>query len=97
MEAYAMISAMGHTYFWFQLQQLLELGRSYGLSEKEAKEAISEMLLGTTETLFNTGLEYPEVVDLVPVKPIAEHEDAIRDIYITCLNGLYQKIKPQQQ
>lgn len=93
-EAYAMISAMGHTYFWFQLQELKELGLSYGLSEKQADESISAMLLGTTETLFNSGLVYEKVTDLVPVKPIAEHENAIKEYYRTCLNGLYQKIKP---
>jgi pyrroline-5-carboxylate reductase len=94
-EAYAMVSAMGHTYFWYQLQQLKELGLSYGLSESEANETISSMLWGTTETLFNSGLNYDKVVDLVPVKPMAEHENTIREYYKTCLNGLYQKIKPQ--
>ncbi len=95
LEGYAMISAMGHTYFWYQLQQLKELGLSYGMSDKELNDTISEMLVGTTETLFNSGLEYAKVVDLVPVKPMAEHEDTIRDFYKNRLNGLYQKIKPQ--
>jgi pyrroline-5-carboxylate reductase len=94
-EAYAVISAMGHTYFWYQLQQLKELGMSYGLSEQEANATISAMLWGTTETLFNSGLNYEKVVDLVPVKPMAEHENTIKEYYKTCLNGLYQKIKPQ--
>jgi pyrroline-5-carboxylate reductase len=93
-EAYAVISAMGHTYFWYQLQQLKELGQSYGLSEKEAHETISAMLCGTTETLFNSGLTYEKVVDLVPVKPMAEHENEVREFYKTSLNGIYQKIKP---
>jgi pyrroline-5-carboxylate reductase len=93
-EAYAMVSAMGHTYFWFQIQQLKELGLSYGLSESEANETISAMLWGTTETLFNSGLNYEKVVDLVPVKPMAEHENAVKELYKTCLNGIYQKIKP---
>jgi pyrroline-5-carboxylate reductase len=93
-EAYAVISAMGHTYFWFQLQQLKELGLLYGLSEYEANETISAMLCGTTETLFNSGLDYEKVVDLIPVKPMAEHENSIKEFYRTCLNGIYQKIKP---
>jgi pyrroline-5-carboxylate reductase len=93
-EAYAMVSAMGHTYFWYQLQQLKELGLSYGLSENEANKTISAMLWGTTETLFNSGLTYEKVVDLVPVKPMAEHENTIKEFYKACLNGLYQKIKP---
>jgi pyrroline-5-carboxylate reductase len=93
-EAYAVVSAMGHTYFWFQLQELKELGLSYGLSEKEANETISTMLWGTAETLFNSGLNYDRVVDLVPVKPMAEHESMVKEFYRTCLNGIYQKIKP---
>jgi pyrroline-5-carboxylate reductase len=93
-EAYAVVSAMGHTYFWYQLQQLKELGLSYGLSEKETNETISSMLWGTTETLFNSGLNYDQVVDLVPVKPMAEHENTVKEFYKTCLNGVYQKIKP---
>lgn len=93
-EAYAVLSAMGHTYFWYQLQQLKELGLSYGLSESEANETISAMLSGTTETLFNSGLSYEKVVDLVPVKPLAEHENTVREFFKTCLNGIYQKIKP---
>ena len=93
-EAYAMVSAMGHTYFWYQLQQLKELGLSYGLSESEANETISAMLRGTTETLFNSGLSYEKIVDLVPLKPMAEHESTIKEYYKSCLNTLYQKIKP---
>ena len=93
-EAYAMVSAMGHTYFWYQLQQLKELGLSYGLSESEANETISAMLRGTSETLFNSGLNYDKVVDIVPVKPMAEHENTVKEFYMTCLNGIYQKIKP---
>jgi len=93
-EAYAVISAMGHTYFWFQLQQLNELAQSYGLSEKEAKETISVMLMGTADTLFHSGLKYEEVINLVPVKPMAPHEATIKEFYETSLNSIYQKIKP---
>jgi pyrroline-5-carboxylate reductase len=93
-EAYAVVSAMGHTYFWFQLQELKELGMSFGLSEKEVQETISAMLLGTSETLFNSGLKYDKVTDLVPVKPLSEHENTIKEFYRTSLNGIYQKIIP---
>jgi pyrroline-5-carboxylate reductase len=93
-EAYAVISAMGHTYFWFQLQQLKELALSFGLSEKEARETITAMMWGTTETLFNSGLSYEEVSDLVPVKPLAEYENTIKEYYKNNLNAIFQKIKP---
>jgi len=93
-EAYALISAMGHTYFWFQLQQLKELAINFGLSEKEAKETITAMMWGTTETLFNSNLKYEDVINLVPVKPLLDHENTIKEFYKTCLNELFLKIKP---
>jgi pyrroline-5-carboxylate reductase len=33
LEAYAVLTAMGPTYFWFQWYELLELARSFGLSD----------------------------------------------------------------
>ena len=93
-EAYAVISAMGHTYFWFQLQQIYELGVSFGLSQKEASEALIAMMEGTIKTQFQAGLTYEQVIDLVPVKPMAEHEEAIREMLKMKLEGIYQKIKP---
>lgn len=93
-EAYAVISAMGHTYFNFQLQKLKELAVSFGMDEQEAAKTISNMLWGTTETLFNSGLSYTEVADLVPVKPMAEVEETIKGYYDQYLKGIYNKIKP---
>lgn len=93
-EAYAVVTAMGHTYFNFQIQKLKELAVSFGLDEAEAAKAISNMLWGTTETLFNSGLTYSEVTDLVPVKPMAEVEETIKGYYDQYLNGIYNKIKP---
>lgn len=93
-EAYAVISAMGHTYFNFQLQKLKELAVSFGMDEQEAAKTISNMLWGTTETLFNSGLSYSEVANLVPVKPMAEVEETIKGYYDQYLTGIYNKIKP---
>ena len=93
-EAYAVIAAMGHTYYFFQLQKLKELAVSYGMNENEAQTAITEMLQGTTETLFKSGLSYPEVNDLIPVKPMAEVEETIKAYYDQYLNGIFNKIKP---
>ncbi len=84
-EAYAVISAMGHTYFWFQLQQLKEMAQSFGLSEYESVQTISAMLHGTAGTLFQSGLKYEDVINLVPVKPMAPHETAIKEFYETSL------------
>ncbi len=93
-EAYAVISAMGHTYFFFQLQKLKELAISFGMNEKEAEVTITNMLWGTTETLFNSGLSYREVSDLVPVKPLNEVEETIKGYYDEYLTAIFNKIKP---
>ncbi len=93
LEAYAMVTAMGPTYLWFQFQELFDLSRDFGLSEEEARMGIKAMIDGAIKTLFDSGLSYDDVIDLIPVKPIGEHEIAIKDFYETKLRGLYQKLK----
>jgi len=44
--------------------------------------------------MFKSGLTPQEVMDLIPVKPIGEHEAQIAEIYKTTLTGLFEKIKP---
>ena len=93
-EAYAVITAMGHTYFFFQIQKLKELALSFGLGEEETQLAISEMIYATGLTIFYSGLTYEEVADLVPVKPLGEVEETIKGYYDQYLNAIYNKIKP---
>ena len=84
---------MGPTYLWFQLSELNDLAKSFGLSEKEAAKAISKMTKGAVKALFASGLRPDEVTDLVPVKPIGERESDIREIYRSQLTALYGKLK----
>lgn len=93
-EAYAIICAMGSTYFWFQLQHLKELGMDFGLDEEEAKHVLKDMMLGTINTLFFSDIASEEVMDLVPVKPVGEYEETIKAFYNEKLKGIYSKIKP---
>lgn len=93
LEAYAIITSMGPTYLWFQLYELLELGKSFGLTDKQAWKGIKKMLKGALETIDESGLSPDEVMDLIPVKPLGEDEAAIRNAYRTKLTGLYQKLK----
>ena len=94
MEAYAVIAAMGHTYFFFQIQKLKELAISFGLDEDESQMAICEMLYTSGLTIYTSHLSYEEVDDLVPVKPLAEVEETIKGYYDLYLNAIYNKIKP---
>jgi pyrroline-5-carboxylate reductase len=85
---------MGSTYFWFQMQELKNLAVKFGMDETEANRTIKGMLKGSAETLFNSGLTPAEVMDLVPVKPLAEYEESIISYYDSKLTGIYEKIKP---
>lgn len=94
LEAYAVLSAMGPTYLWFQLQTLREVAAGFGLSEAEIVPAMKRMACGATRTLVDSGLPPAEVMDLIPVKPLAEMEVQVAEMYRTRLPGIYQKIKP---
>jgi len=94
LEAYAILTAMGPTYLWFQLQALREVAAGFGLSDAEITPALKRMVCGGARTLLESGLTPAEVMDLIPVKPLAEMEAQVTEMYRTRLPALYQKIKP---
>lgn len=94
LEAYALLTAMGPTYLWFQLQTLRELAAGFGLDDAEITSALKGMVGGATLTLLESGLPPAEVMDLIPVKPLAAMEPQVTQTYRTCLPALYHKIKP---
>lgn len=94
LEAYALISAMLPTYFWFQWKELINLGEPMGLSEEESNVAIQQTLLAAMNLYFESGLTPEQVMDLIPVKPLGENQSQISEIYQSKLMGLYEKIKP---
>ena len=94
LESYAILSAMLPTYFWFQWKELADIGAKIGLTEAEAKDSISQTIMASLDLLYKSGLNPKEVIDLIPVKPIGEHEQQIVEIYNVKLLGLFEKIKP---
>lgn len=94
LEAYAVLSAMGPTYLWFQLQTLREVSTNLGLTEAELLPAMKRMVCGATRTLLESGLAPGEVLDLIPVKPLSEMEAQVTAMYRTRLPAIYQKIRP---
>ena len=94
LEAYAVLSAMGPTYFWPMLYELVALGESFGLDRTESVEALKQMLAGTVATMQVSGLDAATVQDLVPVKPLADLEPTILEAYRVKLKAVYEKIKP---
>ena len=94
LEAYALLSAMLPTYFWFQWKELTKLGDPMGLTEEESNMAVQQTLQAAMNLYFESGLLPEEVMDLIPVKPIGENQGQIIEIYQTKLLGLFEKIKP---
>ena len=94
LESYAIMSAMLPTYFWFQWRELAEIGEKIGLTDEENKRSIYETIIASLDLMYKSGLSTSEVIDLIPVKPIGEHEPQIAEIYKTKLIGLFEKIKP---
>jgi pyrroline-5-carboxylate reductase len=93
LEAYAILTGMGPTYFWFQWPELERLGREFGLRQSEALQAVAAMLHGALDALFHSGLPAEQVLDLIPVYPLKNDEEAIRHIFRDRLVALYQKLK----
>jgi pyrroline-5-carboxylate reductase len=82
------------TYFWFQWNYLRELGNKIGLTDSEAEASVHQTLLAAINLMYNSELKPEEVMDLIPVKPIGEHEAQITEIYRSKLITLFEKIKP---
>ena len=93
-EPYAVISAMGPTYFWFQFEELRRLSESWGMSAESARHAITGMLHGAVDTMFGGGLAPDPVMDLVPVRPMAAHENTIREIMQKSIGAVYARLHP---
>ncbi len=92
LEAYAIISAMLPTYFWFQWKKLAELGVEFGLDANEARQTVYRSSVAALNTLYKSGLSMEEVFNLIPVKPIGENENEIMNIYDQKLQGLFSKL-----
>lgn len=94
LESYAIMSAMLPTYFWFQWRELAEIGVKTGLTEEESKKSIYQTIIASLDLMYKSGLTASEVIDLIPVKPIGEHEAQITEVYRSKLIALFEKIKP---
>jgi len=93
LEGYAILTAMGPTYLWFQLYELQEIGKLFGLNYQEVEDGISKMVMGAVKTMRESGLSPVEVMDLIPVKPLEEEQENIKNIYRSKLETLFKKLK----
>jgi pyrroline-5-carboxylate reductase len=92
LEAYAIISAMAPTYFWFQWKKLCDIGEEIGLTKDESDQTVYQTMISALNTLFKSALTDQDVFDLIPVKPIGENELEIMNVFDQKLKGLYYKL-----
>ena len=93
LEAYSILTAMSPTYLLFQLFELHDLGRSFGLSDQELEDRILKTVIGTVKTMYESGLPPEEVLDLTPIKPLGDEEENIKNIYRSRLEALFDAMK----
>ncbi|NPA15650.1 MAG: NAD(P)-binding domain-containing protein [Deferribacteres bacterium] len=93
LESYVLVTAASPTYFWFQFVELCDTAKLLGFEEDEANKAVYHMLKGAVELLFNSGLSFEEVIDLVPLKPVAEHEGHIKGLLRESILKVYEKLR----
>lgn len=94
LEAYAILTGMGPTYFWYQWQALRDLAGQFGLSPQRTDDALRHMIDGAAETLLASGLSPADVMDLIPVRPLEIIQPTVDEAYRTALSALYAKIHP---
>ena len=92
LESYAVISAMGPTYFGFQFAAVAQLAQDFGLDAESARQAMRAMLHGTVDLLFASDVPREVALDLVPVRPLAEQEAEITGMLQRQIGGIYAKM-----
>jgi pyrroline-5-carboxylate reductase len=92
LEAFAIVSDMGPTYFWFQWLELQKLGEEFGIKDVIIQDEMYEMLKVSVEALYNSGLDYDAVLDLIPVNPMNDVEENIKEFFNTKLKDLFNKL-----
>jgi pyrroline-5-carboxylate reductase len=92
LEAYAIITAMGPTYFWPQWLKLKHLGQAFGLTPEELDSAIPHMLHGAIDLIYSSDISCEAAMDLIPVYPLKEEESTILEIFERRLSALHTKL-----
>lgn len=96
LQTYSAMSAVFPAYFWYQWQEMINMGTEMGLSEAETADFISESLRSSLNLRYRSGLSEQQVIDLMPFSPVEENEAEIREGYRRRLVDLYRRHRPQR-
>lgn len=94
LQTYALFTARGPTYFWFQFYELRRFAETSGLTSEEAQRGLEAMVAGALKTMTAAGLGREEVMDLIPVKAPSEMEAPVTEVFRKQLPSILEQIKP---
>jgi len=89
--AFAVLCAMGPTYLWPILDEMRQLGIGFGLTAGDARDLVAYMAEGAA-SLMLSGKSHAELMDMVPLKPMAANEGTIRDLFRKDLGAMHAKL-----
>lgn len=92
-ETYAVLSAMGPTYLWPLLDEMIVSGVRYGLAPDEAARLVSRMAVACAGMVETSGKDYAARMNMIPSKPMADIEEDLRGLFRTKLDAIHAKLK----
>jgi pyrroline-5-carboxylate reductase len=95
LQIYSTMAAILPAYFWYQWKELVDIGQEIGLTREETIDMINESMRSSLNLSYKSGLTEEQVVDLMPISPVEENEDEIREGYRQRLIDLYRRYKPE--
>ncbi|HLN20720.1 MAG TPA: NAD(P)-binding domain-containing protein [Bacteroidales bacterium] len=96
LQTYSAFSSVLPAYFWYQWKELISMGRELGLNERETVDFLSESTISSLHLAHRSDLTEDQVIDILPVSPLDDDEDLIRDEYRSRLVELYRRVNPQR-
>jgi pyrroline-5-carboxylate reductase len=93
LQTYALFTARGPTYFWFQFYELRRFAETSGLTTEEAQRGLEAMVAGALKTMTSAGLGREEVMDLIPVKAPGELEAQATEVFRKQLPSILEQMK----
>jgi pyrroline-5-carboxylate reductase len=90
-DAFAVVSAMGYTYFDYQFATLSSLAKEFGIPDDLVRRSILALAGGAAETVVNGNLG-DETFDLVPARPLKEIEDTVKSAMKTKLTETFKTL-----
>jgi pyrroline-5-carboxylate reductase len=91
LQTYSTTSAVLTSYFWYQSEEIMKMGRELGLTPEETIDLMNESLRSSLYFRYRSGLKEEQLQDILQVRPAEENES---ESYRRRLVELYRKEKP---